>query len=126
MVQHGYLTENSQAGNARQRAFVCGYMRRDHAARFLRHMALAGRNAIYVPACGTVDLIPSALDIPLTLGKNQQVTTHMSSMLPTVTDAAIRRQIGLDRNDPAVYVLCWDSQWGPSGLFEDIIDALRR
>lgn len=136
MNERGFLTLNSQAGNRTkterydiwERAYVEGFMAFEHATEFLKRMALlTDKNAIFVPTCPNDVILPSALDIPLTVTHKEgavKINTHMSTALPKAVMNSYMKQAGLTVGSHAVYIFCWDTRWNRAGLFQDILKAL--
>lgn len=135
----GFLTLESQHGNTEkglkkeeiiERAFITGFMQRKKAERFLKNMNIyTDKNAVYVPICnGKIDL-PSNLDIPLTIIKENnkvKVHTHTSLVLPKEIGDFFKKLANLKKTEDVVYVCCWDSKWKrpatqKDGLFTEII-----
>lgn len=139
--QLGFLTNASQAGLKRkikggeihERAYVTGFMKEKEATEFIRKMALyTDKNAIYAPVCNENVVIPANLDIPLTITKKKgivTVVTHDSMAHPKSVNYIFRQEVGLNKTEKAVYIICWDSEWNrlasnKDGLFRDIIRCL--
>lgn len=139
--QLGFLTNASQAGLKRkikggeihERAYVTGFMKEKEATEFIRKMALhTDKNAIYAPVCNENVVIPANLDIPLTIAKKKgivTVVTHDSMAHPKSVNDIFRGEVGLNKTEKAVYIICWDSEWNrlasnKDGLFRDILKML--
>ena len=139
----GYLTIESQAGrhsvgksySISERAYMAGFMEQETAAKFIKYISInTDKNAAYVPVCGNYDLVPSKLDIPVTVSVDtksglQNIETHLSPVIPLEIDKLQRKQVKLNLTDKSVFIVCWDIKWnrlasGQSGLFTDIIKAL--
>lgn len=137
----GYITNESQAGNKRsgavgntrfiisERAYITGFMLEEMAVMFIKNMAIyTDKNALFIPFCDNSSYIPSSLDIPLSItekGGKISVDTHASSALPESVWNSYRKALHIDKKEPLVFILCWDSKWnrnasGASGLFTDI------
>jgi len=143
--KHGFITVNSQAGNKSkgkhyetgkpyenlERAYLMGFMLETEAALFIKNMGLkTDKNAIYVPACSDDILLPSALDIPLTVTKSggpngTRIDTHFSVALPKSAFDGFRKQAKLSKSEKVVFIFCWDSEWGRKGLFKDVLRVLK-
>ena len=144
----GFLTLNSQAGHQTkgrksyttgkpykisERAYMDGFLKEDHAERFLKEIALTtDKIAIYISACKDPN-IPSKFDIPLTITESDgktEVNTHMSTAIPETVLAHFRKQVHLNKSEKAVYIFCLDPIWNrpasrKDGLFSEILQALR-
>lgn len=127
----GYLTTNSQAGNTlkvnsvfdntpyvyRERAYICGYMTLEKASKFIYNLSVnTDKQAICLTPIpeSIADKIPRSLNIPLTLEDNKNVIksfTHMGTSLSFQNDYTFRKEIHLNKNDPSVFIFCWDPIW---------------
>jgi len=141
--KHGFITVNSQAGNKSkgkhyitgkpyenmERAYLMGFMLETEAALFIKNMGpKTDKNAIFVPVCSDDILLPSALDIPLTVTKSTgttRVDTHFSVALPKSAFEGFRKQAKLSKSEKVVFIFCWDSEWGRKGLFKDVLRVLK-
>lgn len=144
----GFLTVNSQAGHRSkgkqyqtgkpyelvERAYLVGFMLEEDAAKFIKAMSIqTDKNAIFLPVGASVEEIPSALDIPLTIvkmGSSITVETHVAAALPKEMSDSFKKMVHLNKSEKAVYILCWDTHWGRSaagknGLFTQVLECLR-
>lgn len=147
--KYGFLTTNSQAGShikgisklngkkydTSERAYLIGFMEKNRAEQFLKEMSLAtDKTAIFVPYCSNTVTIPAELDIPLTITKKEgKVTTdtHISVVLPESVWNSYRKEAKINKNEPIVFLLCWDSKWNRNasskkGLFTDVLSVLKQ
>jgi len=143
----GFLTVNSQAGHRSkgkhyqtgkpyelvERAYLVGFMLEEDAAKFIRAMGIqTDKNAIFLPVGASIEDIPSALDIPLTIvkrGSDTTVETHTAAALPKELSDSFKKMVHLNKSEKAVYILCWDTHWGRSaagkhGLFTQVLECL--
>jgi hypothetical protein len=139
----GFITVNSQAGNKSkgkhyetgkpyenlERAYLMGFMLETEAVLFIKNMGLkTDKNAIFVPVCSDDIMLPSALDIPLTVtksGKETRIDTHFSVALPKSAFEGFKKQAKLSKSEKVVFIFCWDSEWGRKGLFKDVLRVLK-
>ena len=144
----GFLTVNSQAGHRSkgkhyqtgklyelvERAYLVGFMLEEDAAKFIKAMGIqTDKNAIFLPIGASVEEIPSALDIPLTIvksGSSTTVETHVAAAVPKEMSDSFKKMVQLNKSEKAVYILCWETHWGSSaagrkGLFTQVLDCLR-
>ena len=143
----GFITVDSQAGRRttgisfrnqkpyvmNERAYIMGFMSEKEAGKFIKELSLkTDKTAAYIPMCDNDIKRPSELDIPLTYtrqGTDDTIHTHTSLALPEVTWTSFRKQANINKNEPVVFLCCWDTQWNRlansrGGLFTDILRVL--
>ena len=147
---HGFITNESQAGNHRkfkkpnentqyeiiERAYISGFMLESIASKFITSLSIeTDKIAFFIPCVNDDVYLPSQLDIPLTIivkdGKYSETHTHMSSAFPKSHWESERKQLNLNKSEKIVFIECIDYKWkrnasSPHGLFTDVLNTLKK
>ena len=143
----GLLTTNSQAGRLTkgksladgkryeisERAYIDGFMLEEQAEDFIKNISLnTDKVAVFVPSCTGDMYLPSKLDVPLTISKDEgkaTIETHTSLAIPKEVWEFYRKSLKINKSEKVVYIFCWDPQWnrlasGKKGLFTEVLKNL--
>jgi hypothetical protein len=74
--------------------------------------------------------IPIKFDIPLTIDNNNNVATHMSTIIPKSLDDMYKKEIKINKSEKVVIIFCYNPKFNRNainkdGLFVEVLKTLK-
>jgi hypothetical protein len=134
----GFITLESQAGHYKksknyvhnEKAYIIGFIEESRAEKFIKHLSLnTNKVAFIIHIVNNSYDIPAKFDIPLTT-ENDQVVTHMSTIIPQSVFDMYRKEIKINKSEKIILIECIDPVFNrdakkKDGLFIDVLKTLK-